>query len=489
MKFSVITYILYINLIVTFSSFFLPVRADSTGDSSILLPEEILQSSSAHFPQVLEALATRRAVQADILTADGAFDVVFSSDGFDRATGFWAGRVVNTQLRKKLKPLGGTVYGGYRISDGTFPIYEDINFTNTGGEFKLGALFSLLKNRKIDARRFQVNDANLALKQADLEVLLTRIGVQHQALTAYWRWVIAGQQLEAYEALLEIARQREAGIAKQVQKGAIAQIFITEYNQNILRRERLVLQAELDYQAAANDLSFYYRDGLGEIIMPKFEQIPNQDIVKKMMTLAARSEHKVSDVLSRRPELSLLRTSLQRAEGVIALKHNDLKPQLDIRAEVSRDFGNIAEGGLSRDSTDTIVGLRFSVPLQRREVKGKLNQTFARRDALRQQERRTRARIEVELRNILINLSMSKQLAIIAAQEVDQALLMQRAEQKRFEAGASDFFLLNIREERTADAQVRRLLAILNNNLSQVNYDAATLNLKRLGLTQESVAF
>ena len=56
------------------------------------------------------------------------------------------------------------------------------------------------------------------------------------------------------------------------------------------------------------------------------------------------------------------------------------------------------------------------------------------------------------------------------------------AERKRFELGASDFFLVNLREERVADAQIRAIRAELNGRIARTSYDAATINLAALGL-------
>jgi len=45
-----------------------------------------------------------------------------------------------------------------------------------------------------------------------------------------------------------------------------------------------------------------------------------------------------------------------------------------------------------------------------------------------------------------------------------------------------NFFLVNIREERVADAQVRATRALLNGRLAQTSYNAAIMNMGALGL-------
>ncbi|MEM7691071.1 MAG: TolC family protein, partial [Pseudomonadota bacterium] len=206
----------------------LSARADIAPSPDPLLPMDVLESSEQHFPSILKAIAERQVAQGRVTEAVGAFDLVFSSEGFDRFEGFYDGIAVTNKAVKPLRALGAQVYGEYSISNGDFPIYEDVNFTNTGGTAKLGFLFSLFRDRDIDARRFGEIDASLALQQADLEVLLTKLGVQQRALAAYWEWVATGQQLAVYESLLEIALERESGLETEVESGRRAAIFLTE---------------------------------------------------------------------------------------------------------------------------------------------------------------------------------------------------------------------------------------------------------------------
>ncbi|MBI1392637.1 MAG: multidrug transporter [Alphaproteobacteria bacterium] len=460
-------------------------RADAQAETASLplQVDEVLAASATHFPSILEALARRRGAEGDALASQGAFDLVFSVDGFDRVGGFYSGRTVESKVEQRLRPLGARIYGGYSISDGDFPIYEDQYFTNTGGEAKVGAILSLLRDRSIDKERFNVIDARLALRQADFDVLLTRVGVQHKALLAYWRWVAAGRQLTVYERLSRIARDRQAGLEEQVERGARAAIFLTENRQNITRRERLVAEAARDFDIAANNLSFYYRGANGEPVIPGRDRLPPDGVLDASEAeVAIGRAEPVAEALADRPELEILRTAQERARRKVALSENDLKPRLDVNAELSSDFGDVAEGGISRDSTDAVVGLRFSVPLQRRDAKGRLARARAELEAVEQQRRRARDEIELEIRNILVNLATSARIARIAEQETTQAEAMENAERQRFASGASDFFLVNVREETTADARIRELLAQLEIRLARANYDASTVDLERLGI-------
>jgi hypothetical protein len=107
-----------------------------------------------HFPSILKALAERQGAEGKVTESLGAFDLVFAPTALIALTGFYDGTALGGKVIKPLRPLGAKLYGEYSLSNGDFPIYEDSNFTNNGGTAKLGVLFSLLRDRDIDKRRF-----------------------------------------------------------------------------------------------------------------------------------------------------------------------------------------------------------------------------------------------------------------------------------------------------------------------------------------------
>ena len=450
--------------------------------SGPLLPDEVLRSSALTFPSILESFEREAAARSDQLSADGAFDLILEGEAYDRVTGTFSGGYAEVGARQPLAPLGAEVYGTYRLSDGTFPIYENIYNTNQLGEFKVGGLLSLLRNRRVDQRRFAVEDTRLAASQARLDVLLVQLNVQFEALRAYWRWVAAGNEIRVYEELLEIAEARAIGLARQVRAGATPSIALTENEQNVIRRKTLLAEAQRNFITASNLLSYYLRDGSGRMIVPDRVQLPSSEMLANLPNMQSLMSMRRSDVIENRPELQNFRLAIQRAVNKVELRRNDLQPQLDFNVELSRDFGRIGDGGPTFDSTDTTVGVTFTVPLQRRQARGRLQRAEAELREIELRQQRIADQIEVELDNILANLNAALRLAELADDEVEQATTMVEAERRRFSLGAGDFFLVNLREESAADAQIRQIRADLNGRLAAASFNAATMNLPELGL-------
>ncbi|AUX70585.1 transporter [Porphyrobacter sp. HT-58-2] len=447
-----------------------------------LLPDEVLRSSALTFPAILEAFEREAAARSDQLSADGAFDLMLKGEYYDRLTGFYSGGFGKVEARQPLRPYGAEVFGSYRVSDGIFPTYENINYTNALGEAKVGALFSLLRNRDIDARRFAIEDTRLAASQARLDVLLVQLNVQHEALRAYWRWVGAGEEIRVFEELLEIAEARQVGLTREVREGARARIALTENEQNLLRRRSLLEEAKRNFATAANSLGFYLRNSAGEMIVPTREMLPDLDKLRGVAPMEALVTEPLNEVIRSRPELETFRLAIERANNRVELRRNDLQPSLNASVELSRDFGALGPGGPGFDSTDAVVGLTFTVPLQRREARGRLQRAEAELRETELRQRRIADQITTEVGNILANLSAALKLADLADAEVKQANQMVQAERTRFRLGAGDFFLVNVREETAANAQISAIRADVAGRLAEASYNAATMNLPALGL-------
>ncbi|MES2498200.1 MAG: TolC family protein [Pseudomonadota bacterium] len=447
-------------------------------EGGALTLDAVLRSSATHAPQIVEALARVRQAQGRALGAEGAFDTVFDVDAQSRVAGYYDGTSAEGRVTRPLTGNGGQLYGGYRLSRGSFPIYEDKAYTDRLGELKVAGLFALLRDRTIDERRGRTAIAARDIDLARLDREMVAIGVQARAIAAYQTWVAAGLRLKAYQSLLALAETRRGGIARQVQLGVRPAILLTENDQNIVRRRALVVRSEQEFAAAANALSFFYRDGGGSRVTPGAERLP--------ATLPAFRPGRVTGPVDR-PDLRSIDARLQQSTLRLALAENDLKPRLDLRGELSYDLGRTGLGGVSRDGEEAIVGLRFSVPLQRRQARGRIAEARAEIDALQTRQQLIGDQIAVEVKAIVIALDGAEKAAVLAAEEAELADRMAEAERRRFQLGASDFFLLNLREEAATDARVRLLDARARAVLAAADLAGATADRARLGLEEQDM--
>jgi outer membrane protein TolC len=437
---------------------------------------DVLLASRFHAPQVLEALARVRGAEGRLLTAEGAFDTLFAASVDTRPTGFYDGTTAGARLTQPFANNGGSVYGGYDISRGTLSTSQSSANTAQYGRFTAGTIFSLLRDREIDDRRFNRTLADADVVIADTDRLLVAIGVQTRAIAAWNNWVIAGQRVAVFKDLLKLALDRQAGFKRQVAEGLRPAILLTENEQNILRRQTLVVQAEQALQLAAINLSLFWRDRDGNAVVPGPERLPPR--LPAPFVVAGD----VAAALEQRPDLKLVDVRINVARQRIALDRNNFLPRLDLRAEINQYAGDAGAAGRPFTGTESRVGLSLTVPLQQRVASGRLAQTVAEIDAFRQRRRLIEDQIRIEISGLSVAAAQAQRLLGIAVNEQDRAVTMAAAERRRFEAGASDFFVVNLREEQAADAQVRRLDAAFRQIVANADLAAATVDLKALGL-------
>ncbi len=469
----------------------LPVPAQSADDvetdietssQAPLLAGELLQRSAAHVPQILAAGADRRARAGAVQEAQGAFDTTISADSYSRLSGFYDGQLATAKIAQPLEDYSAEVYGSYRLSRGSFPVYEDINFTNLGGELKLGVALSLLRDRDIDQRRFQRNDARLALDVADYELQAVFLDVQRSALQAYNQWQAQGLRRLVFENLLQLAFEREQALRIRIDEGDAAEILLTENRQNIIRRQSLLVEAERDLQRAAIGLSYYFRDDKGQPQRPLMSRLPPASLYFELEQDLPALNEALQKALQQRPEPARLNTEIERARQRIRLADNDVKPNLDLRFEVDHDIGDIGQGGVSRDTTDSIVSLNFKMPLQRNAASGRRMQAQAQMDALAFRRQNIEESIAVELERVFQTLQAAAELRELAEREIEQAIAMRDAEQQLFRSGASNFFLVNQREIAVTDARNRRISAVLQYRQALADLAVITADFDSLGM-------
>ncbi len=446
----------------------------SPATAAPLMLDEVLSSSRANAPQVLEALARVRGAEGKLLSAEAAFDTVFSANADTRLSGYYDGRDAEAKVTQPLEKFGGYAYGGYRVSGGKFPIYEDQRYTNQLGEIKAGAVFALMRDRLIDDRRFARSAAETDIALADADRLMVAIGVQTRAVQAYNGWVVAGLRLAVYRDLLALALGRQSGFKRQVAEGARPTILLTENEQNILRRQTLVVQSEQTLAQASQSLSLYLRDNDGRPIAPDSARLPP--------ALPAPTKLSGPPRLAARPDIRSLELRMAQARQRVALDRNAFLPRLDLKVEASQDIGGYGFGGPSRSGTETRVGLSFTLPLQQRAARGRIAQTNAELDAFKQRRRQTTDQILADIETLNIAVAGTAKLAGLATDEAARADDMAKAERRRFGLGASDFFLVNVREEAAADARVRRLDAAYRQIVANADLAAASADLDALGL-------
>jgi outer membrane protein TolC len=432
----------------------------------------VLRSSARHFPSVQAAQAAIAEREGNLLAAEGVFDPRVDGGLYSRLGGYYDGTAADVGFYQSMPFMGAEVFADYSVSGGDFPIYEDQLVTTDFGQARVGVALSLLRDREIDDRRFAVSKAELETRMAEFGLLAEQIDILQQAYIAYARWLISAQLLLAYEELLNIAVVRGAALERQVEAGDVAEILLVENEQAVLQREGLVVESRRQVRLSAERLALFLRDDQGVVVYPNYDEslvMPVQD----EGFLDTPEEELIEQALLNRPDIAVAKTLQSQFRLEKRIAENLAKPRLDFRVYSARDFGS---GTLRRQGTDTIADISFSIPLAIRTARGRAASADARLTGVGYELRLLIDEAKRDLRLSLVNLRATTELKEVALRELAVAQRLAEGELRRFEAGTSDYFLLNVRERSLGEAQLRRWQAELNHQVALANYYGVSMN-------------
>jgi outer membrane protein TolC len=450
-------------LIMAFAVLLIPASADA------LTLEEVLSSSLAHFPKIKEAMAKHESAQGSVLAAEGAFDATLENTSISRPAGYYDGNYSNTKLVKPIGAYNAKIAGGYRISDGSFPIYEDYHYTNTAGEFNLELFISLLRDNAIDSNRFALWNSTLDVEKAQQEIMLTKLSVQHAAMVAYYEWLAAVEIQQVHQDLVTLAKKRQEALTTRAKHGDIAPILVTENEQYLYRRTATLADAQRALANASARLALYLRDQQGNPHMPAIPQkSPGFPIADTPLN---EIETMIERAYSNRPEFAVISAAVKQQNNAVKMGENQQLPRVDLALKTAQDIGR---GSPTRDKTEGVAMLTISIPLQQRLGEGRVNKARAELKALEYEQRLLKDRIAQQVLQVVNDLQATKQFITLSEKEISVAAKMQDSEKQLFQEGASDFFVLNMREEQLANARIKNITAKRDYNTARANYYATT---------------
>ncbi|MGC6486702.1 MAG: TolC family protein [Planctomycetota bacterium] len=430
--------------------------------------DAVLASVVGRYPPYLAKLLQRDIASGRLLAAMGNFDSYLSAKVGGRIQGFYESTVAQGRIEQPLA-TGDTLYGGYRISDGSLPDYYR-DRTQGDGELVFGGRFPLLQNRSIDGRRAGVRIAEISALIAAPEIRSARIQFVREATSSYRKWLATGRKLGIARELLQLANERDAGLRRAVERQFLAPIALIDNERLIAQRSIYVVQAERAFQRASLELSLFLRDDedlpvvAGEANLPQAAQAAFTAPETSLQVDLVRA-------LRARPELELLQLRIDQVSAEAELAENQAMPQLDVIVEGAASLSSRPYA--DREDLELFVGGELKVPIQRRKALGRLQQAEATRSRLRIEQRFLRDRISNELLDARSAMGAAVRQIELNERNVDRAEELVTAEQRKFDLGLSDLLNVQLREGQLASARAQRVDARLRFDLAQAAYRAA----------------
>lgn len=428
-------------------------------NSDFVSVKEVVESTFRHHPLILIQLKEFEQASQYTRQALGAFDLNLKSEAQGYTDGYYDGKAFSAFLEKPLYYMNSKAYGGYRNSDGEFPIYSQEQVTLDQGEAFAGVMVSLLRNRSIDQKRFKYILANQDLVQSELVLKQQFIELQTMAAEAYYKWLSHLERVRVYKELLSLAEDRIKNFNIRIKKGDLAKIYGTENEQYILKRKISLNKENLKLYEAALYLSLFYRDHQGVPIILRSDNLTR---MKELNTQKIKTESELLNLVNEQD--LMIKTVVSQIEQVEANRKmgvNELLPKLDLKYEVSQDRGN---GDPNLDPLEQKAYLSIEVPIERRLGTGQVRAAKAKKAALIEKVKFKKEKNRIEVLTLLNNLSLLNKNFDLTKKEIELADKLRDSELIKFNKGASDFILVNLREENLAQSKIRNIKAYLDFN-------------------------
>jgi outer membrane protein TolC len=115
----------------------------------------------------------------------------------------------------------------------------------------------------------------------------------------------------------------------------------------------------------------------------------------------------------------------------------------------------------------------MSIPLQFSEARGKINLAESKLNSIKYQTALLEDQIKVEIDQLIIKILAINEAFYLIEEEVKLTQRLQESELEKFKQGASNFFLVNLREQENASSQASLIEVYKELQNSLVDYKLA----------------
>lgn len=444
--------------------------APPTGADQPVLLGAVVESVHNSYPLLELAYQENRIAAGNQLAAWGAFDRKLKGASINQPLGFYETYRQDFGFEQPLY-RGGEVFGGYRIGRGEFEPWYKERETNEGGEFKAGVRVPLMRNRAIDARRAELWRATYERQRVVPAIRAQLIFFVRDASVVYWDWVAAGQRYEIQQRALELARERNSRIAREVEEGEVDPPVLTDNRRAIAERQAKLIDAARKLEQSAIKLSLFLRQLDGQPVVPEQQQLPEFPAIEDVPQPVLDAD--IQTALQQRPELAAIAAETRQVNVDLAEAQNDMLPNLDAQIVGGQDVGRRASSTGDKSEFELEVGLLFDMPVQRRKALGKMQAARGKLAQLAAKRQFTADKIVTDVQAAYANLLAALDRVDQAREAVALAEELAEVERRKFTVGESDLLSLFLREQFAIEAAESRVDALLEYFVAQADYAAA----------------
>ncbi len=420
-------------------------------DAGVLQWKDIETLINANHPVIKQAGLSIDQAREDLRISRGGFDpkleTKYSRKEFKETTYYniWEGKL-------KVPLWLGEVRGGYDKNLGTF-LNPERTTPDQDGQLSFGVTLPLLKGLMTDPRRNTLRQAQAFQNIARAEQRKMVNKLMFEANKAYWNWYYFYRQAEYLDSAYQLTSIRFEGIKRNIRLGELPAVDSVEAKIILQTRSIQLREARVDAQNARLILGTFLWSAQNEPIEIAEQAIPEQP---ELVGEVEGFEWYLQRLRLEHPELEKLRYKQTQMKLNERLYRNQLLPQVDVSYDLIRNIDTQSSEGTDFRATENYkVGLNFSFPILLRKTRGKLRQTqFKIRENEFDQAQTTRS-LEISLLALDNSLQNLESLIAQQADMVQNYRLLYRSELRKFRVGESTVFLVNARESKLIESQIK----------------------------------
>lgn len=437
---------------------------DTPADSDtvvIFSADDFYKTVAAYHPIVKQAALLPEEARQLVRQARGAFDPkVYSA--YDRKE-FGQSLYYDkwqSGLAIPIMPGGMDLKLGYDNAIGEY--VSTIDQVPPGGLATVSLRIPVGMGLVIDARRSTLRQAQSAVDMAEADRLKLINKTLLDAAKTYWSWYDAYGQYQLYDEGFRLALTRFEAIRARALLGEAAAIDTTEALISVQDRMVMLEQAKVEVQNARLFVStFLWRDAPGGQLLAV--ELPTTAIPQTALarpfdrTLLQPLLDEIPDI---HPELLKIGAKAQQLAVEERYQRSLLQPQVAVNVGLlsqASDFGSPYPWGerYAFGSRNYKIGADLTFPLLLRKERGKVAQVQIKRQQLDLERQNVSVQINNELRATAGQLTALENQITLNQQSVASQRLLLNAEQQKFTLGESSLFLVNSRETKLIDMEVK----------------------------------
>ncbi|WP_044397978.1 TolC family protein [Lacinutrix sp. Hel_I_90] len=439
-----ILFLLLLSITVTFG------QSESLELKQELSLEEYLGYVKLHHPLMKQANLTLNVGEASLLKARGGFDPKIEVD-YDRK------KFKNTEYFDQLNATFKipTWYGiefkaNFEENTGAF-LNPNLTVPD-GGLYSAGVSFSLAQGFLINERMAALKEARFFREQTKADRDLIVNNLIFEASIAYFEWLEATNEQGIYTEFLKNASTRFNAVERSAAVGEKAMIDVTEARIVLKNRQLNLEEASLKRRKATLKVSNYL--WLNNVPLEIQDNVlpvrPEKQNLEMALVLEGITD--TNAMLESHPKLLSIAAKIGGLSINRALKQNKLLPKLALQYNfLSPEFDQIN----TFNTANYKAFVNFSFPVLLRKERGDLKLA----NLKLQEANFERTAITLNLKNKInaVNteiLSLEVQTKLINEIIEDYKTLV-NAEDRKFFLGESSLFLINAREQKLIDTQLK----------------------------------